>query len=309
MSTCLTTVLDGIISNSKLKTPSELKIKVTKQDTPLEGRNWFDLRVASGQTISILSDANDAYFMDSLGTNLGKTISFVDNQTIRVFCSNANYEISIPNKYAIINISTLNYPAVFSNFFTIDTEDMQYLTNMQQFMCQANNTKGKLEYITKTNPNLASINISYTKVEGDIESLKNCPNLTHIRLSNNNGLYGDISVLQHLPYIQLAGFNADIGVYGDIGVLANCPNLTYFNGPALSGFNNLEGNISVFASLPDLYHLNLASEKNISGNISVFSNNTNLSYLNLSNTTVTGSINSLAPCNGLQRCFLMVTRI
>ena len=78
MSTCLTTKLDGVVTDKDFRAPSEFRIKVKKQNNYIQVRSWFTLNSRVNQTVKIINEADgeDNYFFDINGNNFGKSIDF-----------------------------------------------------------------------------------------------------------------------------------------------------------------------------------------------------------------------------------------
>ena len=102
MNKCLVTKLNGSCNNTNLLRIGEMRVHFAKVDSPTAS--------TQGKTFSFAKDAEleiigNAYFTDeNLSANLGKkiTIPAMDDQGF--FVSNANCDVAILNKYALVKL-------------------------------------------------------------------------------------------------------------------------------------------------------------------------------------------------------------
>lgn len=298
MSTCLTTRLDGVVSGSNLRTPSEFRIKVTRQSDYSSGRAWFWLNSIADQTVSIINETNgNNYFYDENNVNLGKTVDVVANVAKKIFCSNGTYEISIPNKYAIFNLDAGRFVTNPYKFFSFDVKELSYITTMNILLFAGTAMTGDIKYLAH-NTTLHDITADATKLYGDIGSLKTLTNLQYCRFNYCSDIYGNISVAQYLPDLRGFEFLNCPNVYGNLSALANCLNLEWVQFPSTIGQGNITGDISALANHNKIIGFVCEDEPNVTGDISVFKTNTEYlqSLYFWRSSGVFGDIAELAPC-------------
>ena len=303
MSTCLTTKLDGVVTDKDFRAPSEFRIKVTKQDNYIQVRSWFTINSRVNQTIKIINEADgeDNYFFDINGNNFGKSVDCQALVNRQVYCSNGNYEISIPNKYAIATFDMGRYSPRM-DFFTFDIDELKYIVGLQTWNTSGVTAKGDLKSLAQ-NTTLQNLTLERTNVKGDIGDLKTLTKMQYIRLAADNDVTGDISVIEHMPDLRNLEIGGCIGITGNLSSFTNCPRLSWVNLPNVTGMINITGDISAFANKNEMVSLYCQNEPEVEGDISVFSTNTSkLVNLYISGCNLSGDIDSLATCNRIANC-------
>lgn len=301
MSTCLTTVLDGVVNDKDLRKPGELRIIVTKQENYIQSRAWLSLGSYVNQTITLINDKDSGspnYFFDAQGTNLGTSVDLSGGVLRVIYCTNGNYEISIPNKYMLYQLNTLR-AAPQMDFFTIDIEELKYNSNLMALEISGTTSKGDIKALA-TCSTLNDLTVERTNVKGDLEDLSTLENLLYMRFAWSQNVTGNLAVIENMPLLRNFETLGCIGITGNISSFASCPELRWVCTPCVTGMPSVEGNISAFANAPLLQHLEIRQEPKVTGNINVVANNTsNLVYLSFAGCNVEGDIADLENCNRL----------
>jgi len=300
MSTCLTTKLDGVVTDKDFRAPSEFRIKVKKQDNYIQVRSWFTLNSRVNQTVKIINEADgeDNYFFDINGNNFGKSIDFQALTARQVYCSNGTYEISIPNKYAIATFDMGRY-APMMDFFTFDIDELKYIPGMNAWNTSGVAAKGDIKSLAQ-NTTLQNITLERTNVKGDIEDLKTLVNTRYIRFTVCNDVSGDVAVVEHMPELRNLEIFGCTGIHGNMSSFSNCSHFQWLVLPSVAGMINISGNISSLANKNELITFQCENEPNLVGDISVFKTNTNnLQNIYVSNCDLEGDVAELATCNRL----------
>lgn len=301
MSTCLTTVLDGVVNDKDLRKPGELRIIVTKQENYIQSRAWLSLGSYVSQTITLINDKDSGspnYFFDAQGTNLGTSVDLSGGVLRVIYCTNGNYEISIPNKYMLYQLNTLRATPQM-DFFTVDIEELKYNSNLKNLEISGTTSKGDIKALA-TCSTLNDLTVERTNVKGDLEDLDTLENLLYMRFAWSQNVTGDLAVIKNMPLLRNVEILGCIGITGNISSFASCPELRWVCTPCVAGMPSVKGDISAFANAPLLQHLEIRNEPKVTGNINVVADNTsNLMYLSFYGCDVEGDIADLVNCNRL----------
>ena len=262
MKKCLITKLKGSVDNNSLLKLGEMRIKVSEDSSNTPSRHKIALTFYEDTVLSIIG--NGYFTNDSLSANNGKSISVKANVQTELYVSNGNFEISIPNKYA------LTYLRIYPSYISVNIEDLKYSSE------------------------LTNITITETPSYGDISALRNLTKLTHIGAFVCNEIYGDISALSNLIGLTTLGLNGT-KVSGDISALSNLTSLINLD---ISN-TNISGDISVLSSLTGLIAFD-ATNTSVSGNISALSNLIGLTRFAIPGTNISGDISALQSLTSLQ---------
>ena len=224
MNRCLVTKLNGSVDNTSLLRIGEMRIGISKIDSPNHWTQGFRITV---NKLTVLEIIGDGYFTDvNLTANNGKKITLNPNVYEKVYVSNGNFEVAILDKYALVAI------------FDYDTYDEGNSTYSQKN--KSISDIGFFKYSTA----LTSLGLSNTNLSGDIANLKNLTALTILKLSNTN-ISGDIANLKNLTALTNLGLsNAQIPLTGEISALST---LSKCSTISLS-FSKLTGDLAI---LPD----------------------------------------------------------
>lgn len=262
MEKCLITKLKGSVDNNSLLKLGEMRIKVSEDTSNTPSRHKIVLTFYEDAVLSIIG--NGYFTNDSLSANNGKSISVKAYVQTELYVSNGNFEISIPNKYA------LTYFRIYASNISVDIEDLKYSTE------------------------LTSIILSETPSYGDISALSNLTKLTYIGAFMCTKIYGDISALSNLTGLTNFGL-VSTKISGDISVLSNLTGLTMFT----ISETNVSGDISALSNLTGLTNFDLANT-NIMGDIASLQSLTGLTDFGINDTNVSGDIASLQSLTSLQ---------
>ena len=224
MNRCLVTKLNGSVDNTSLLRIGEMRIGISKIDSPNHWTQGFRITV---NKLTVLEIIGDGYFTDvNLTANNGKKITLNPNVSEKVYVSNGNFEVAILDKYALVGI------------YDYDTYSEGNSTYSQKN--KSISDIGFFKYSTA----LTSLGLSNTNLSGDIANLKNLTALTILKLSNTN-ISGDIANLKNLTALtNLELSNAQIPLTGEISALST---LSKCSTISLS-FSKLTGDLAI---LPD----------------------------------------------------------
>lgn len=224
MNRCLVTKLNGSVDNTSLPRIGEMRIGISKIDSPNHWTQGFRFTV---NKLTVLEIIGDGYFTDvNLTKNKGKKITLNPNANETVYVSNGNFEVAILDKYALV--------AVF---------DYDSYSEGNSTYSQKNKSISDIGFF-KYSTALTDLGLSNTNISGDIADLKNLTALTRIELSNTN-ISGDIANLKNLTALTiLALFNKQIPLTGEISALSTlskCSTISLL-------FSKLTGDLAI---LPD----------------------------------------------------------
>ena len=272
MEKCLVTKLNGSSDNSELLKVGEMRMKISKVESPTYVTQGFFILVSKPTTLEIIGEG---YFTDStLTENKGKTLVIDVNNNNTFWVSSNDVEIAILEKYSINKMNILFQGAnSFGNNKSINIDDLKYslgLTTLSLPMTQVSGDIANLKNLT----GLVSLDLSSTQVSGDIANLKNLTALTYLSFNNVSQVSGDIANLKNLTGLTQLQLN-NTKVSGDI---ANLKNLTA------------------------LTHLYIESNAQVSGDVEVFSGMKNIVYISLKRCTLTGDLSKI-PDNCKFICF------
>lgn len=263
MGKCLVTKLNGVVDNSSLLKIGEMRIHISRVDSPTEETQSLCFQAAAQCKLTIIGDG---YFTDStLSENKGNTIILDNTGRKDVYVSNGDFDISIENKYVLKDICFAKFstavpsPAVNKS---ISIDDIKHSTELMK------------------------LRISATNTTGDCSSLKNLSKLNEFKATKSL-IHGDLSVLKDkttLGFIQLSFCN----VSGDLIYFQNLTNLTALQ------LNNtsVKGNLSSLSALTKLTYISVTS---VEGDVSSLNNLNALTVLQSDKSSITGDISKLPP--------------
>ena len=179
MNGCLVTKLNGSVDNTSLLRIGEMRIGISKIDSPNHWTQGFSINV---NKLTVLEIIGDGYFTDiNLTANKGKKITLNPNVSERVYVSNGNFEVAILDKYALVSIIDYDTYSPGNSTYSQKNKSISDI--------------GFFKYST-TLTNLILVN---TNISGDIANLKNLTALTSLALYNTQiPLTGEISALSTL---------------------------------------------------------------------------------------------------------------
>lgn len=312
MSTCLITKLDGVVNDSSLRAPSEFRIKIKKQDTYNQARSWISMTFRKEVTVSIINEKlseneteNSNYIFDANGINYGKSTKFNGNVIRTIYLTNGNYELSIPDKYALGTFSTGRFSPQY-DFFNFDIEELKYVPTIQTLQSSGTNAKGDIKALNYCTA-LQDLTLERTNVKGDLEDIADLINLKWIRFAVDADITGDISIIENMPDLRNLEIFGCIGITGNLSSFTNCSMLSWVQLPNVAGMGNIKGDIAALANKTNLVYFSCINEPKVTGDIAAFAtitdttNNVNniLQQLYLSSDDLEGDIADLAPCQRL----------
>ena len=224
MNRCLVTKLNGSVDNTSLPRIGEMRIGISKIDSPNHWTQGFRFTV---NKLTVLEIIGDGYFTDvKLTENKGKKITLNPNVNENVYVSNGNFEVAILDKYALVSIFDYDSYSEGNSTYSQKNKSISDI--------------GFFKYSTA----LTNLGLSNTNISGDIANLKNLTALTRIELNNTN-ISGDIANLKNLTALtNLRLSNAQIPLTGEISALST---LSKCSTISLS-FSKLTGDLAI---LPD----------------------------------------------------------
>ena len=199
MNRCLVTKLNGSADNTSLLRIGEIRIGISKIDSPNHWTQGFNIVV---NKLTVLEIIGDGYFTDvNLTANNGKKITLNPDVNEKVYVSNGNFEVAILDKYALVSI--LDYDT-YSEGNSTYSQKNKSISDI-----------GIFKYSTA----LTSFGFGNTNISGDIANLKNLTALTNLRLYNKQiPLTGEISALSTLSKCRTISLSFS-KLTGDLAIL------------------------------------------------------------------------------------------
>ena len=229
MNKCLITKLNGSSNNSKILRLGELRIGISKIDSPNRNTQCLDIIVNEETTLEIVGDG---YLTEaSLEANNGKKKTLNPSIHNYVYVSNGNFEVAILNKYALVqftdydsnNMGDSAYPV--KNKSLSDISIFKYCKALVYLNLSNTQVSGDISNLN-TLTDLTYLSLSNTQVSGDISNLNTLTALTELYLYNTQ-VSGDISNLNTLTALtELYIHNTQVPITGDIGKLSTLTKLT-----------------------------------------------------------------------------------
>lgn len=199
MGKCLVTKLNGVVENNSLLKIGEMRIIMKRIASPSYMSQGFTVTFTEDVLLEIIGDG---YFTnETLSENKGKTKKFLANQMYSFWVSNGDYEISIPNKYAIANIYFYPMP---ENGTLSEEQLYSKATDLSYF-----------KYSKKMN----AISIQSKESTGSLDDLAECLSLSNITLSKAINIYGNISSLSKLTALKRLSLIDNQKITGDLASL------------------------------------------------------------------------------------------
>lgn len=199
MNRCLVTKLNGSVDNTSLLRIGEMRIGISKIDSPNHWTQGFRITV---NKLTVLEIIGDGYFTDvNLTANNGKKITLNPNVGEKVYVSNGNFEVAILDKYALVGIYDYDSYSEGNSTYSQKNKSISDI--------------GFFKYSTA----LTSLGLSNTNLSGDIANLKNLTALTSLLLSNAQiPLTGEISALSTLSKCRTISLSLS-KLTGDLAIL------------------------------------------------------------------------------------------
>lgn len=253
MGKCLVTKLNGTVNDGSLLRLGEMRIHISKIDSPTGQTQGFTFSFTKNTDLEILGDG---YFTDkTLSENKGKKIT-IGNIDTYVYVSNGDFDVCILDKYSVKDIymhsTELDQTYKKDGVKTFDISQLKFSKNLEMlvgfhdvlvgnisslknclkltglFVSDNTGLTGDINSL-KDKTLLANLEMSYNKVEGDISNLSNLVNLKTLDFNFCKGIYGNIASLKDLSKVKELNLEYCI-VNGDLSqVNANCcyVDLTY----------------------------------------------------------------------------------
>lgn len=247
MNRCLVTKLNGSVDNTSLLRIGEMRIGISKVNSPNHWTQGFSIIV---NKLTVLEIIGDGYFTDvNLTANNGKKITLNPNVAQKVYVSNGNFEVAILDKYALVAMLDYDTYSVGNSTYSQKNKSIsdigifKYSTALTTLILANTNISGDIANL-KTLTALTTLSIRNANVSGDIANLKNLTNLTVLTLFNTQ-VIGDIANLKTLTALtSLELSNQQIPLTGEISALSTlskCKTMSF-------QYSKLTGDLAI---LPD----------------------------------------------------------
>lgn len=255
MNKCLVTKLNGSSDNTNLLKIGEMRVLMKKVDSPDKNSRGIQLIVNKEANLGIIGDG---YFTDETFTeNKGRTFNVQPNTLTKVYVSNTDCELSIPDKYSLVtfidqatsgnplqknkeisNIDIFKYSYNLTNLnianssISGDIKDLKSLSLLDTLVIPYTNVTGNINSLISCTK-LRSVLLVNTKEPfvGDMGSFKNASNLKNISIKNAK-LYGDLATLP--ASLRFASFDSDRG-----------SSFTWSSRPSSANIIAIEGNANL----------------------------------------------------------------
>ena len=236
---CLVTKLKGVVNDDSLYKLGEFRLKKERCEDWDAASQCFLVQFEKDEVLTIVGDG---YFTDATGiNNEGKIKNVSANTETKVYVSNGDFEIAIPDKYNL-NILTLNDGNVGSSKYASSKKivggirSLSYSGKLHNFTLNAIQELGDISELHGLN-SIQYMYGNYSSVSGDIASLKDYTNLVDISFPGAYGIYGNVDSLSKLVNLSMLNLEGNMQMTGDISVFKSMPNLMRVN----LGASTLEG--------------------------------------------------------------------
>ena len=224
MNKCLVTKLNGSSNNSELLRLGEMRIGISKVDSPNHWTQGLSIRV---NKLTVLEIIGDGYFTDeNLTANNGKKITLNPGVYNKVYVSNGNFEVAILDKYALVVMIDYDTYSEGNSIYSQKNKSIsdigifKYCKALTSLLLPNTQVSGDIANF-KTLTALTKLELPNTQVSGDIASLKTLTALTSLSLSNQQiPLTGEISALSTLSKcktmsLQFSKLTGDLAILPD----------------------------------------------------------------------------------------------
>lgn len=229
MGKCLVTKLNGTVNDSSLLRLGEMRIHISRIDSPTGQTQGMTFSFTKNTDLEILGDG---YFTDStLSENKGKKIT-IGNTTTYVYVSNGDFDVCILDKYSVKDIymhsTKVDQTYKKDGVKTFDISQLYYCTNIKTLVAPHDVLIGDISSLKNCSKlNILLINDN-SKISGDISVLKDKTLLTNLNMGYSK-LEGDISNLSNLVNLEKLDFNYCRGIYGNIASLKDLSKVKELN--------------------------------------------------------------------------------
>lgn len=284
MNKCLVTKLKGSSNNTELLKIGEMRIKFSKSPSTTSGKG-FSLKFKETVTINILGEG---YFTDSAySENKGNTLVCNKDTLTKVYVSNHDMEISIPNKYALTSLYSndkfgANSSKVMSAY--LDLDSLKYSKGMDFLVVDGFHVTGNIDSLKELS-SLMYLNLNNSEATGNSNALKNLVKLTYLSLNNTN-FEGNIDAFKDLASIGVLSLNNTklSGNIDSIKELSNLSSLNLIN-------TNITGSIDSLSKAKKLIGFSLQNANSkYTGSINSFNDFTRLNSISIQYAKLTGDL-------------------
>lgn len=288
---CLVTKLKGTVDDTSLLKMGEMRLKKSRVSSWNDRAQSFVIAFNEPVTLSIIGDG---YFTDKEGTaNKGKDLSISAGSSVDVYVSNGDFEISIPNKYALSRFnfnsgeSDDTLDAEMNKSKSFDVASLNYSHALAYLSLYSTGAYGDargwnfpmLENVYLGNSDIVlntkalgtfklvkEVNAGKLNIDGDISELSGLTAIQILNLSETD-INGDVASLSDLDKLQVLMLNNCASVYGNLSSFVKLTKLTRLS----ISYTGVTGSIDSLSALADLSSLSVAG-LNISGDISKLPN-------------------------------------
>lgn len=176
------------------------------------------------------------------------------------------------------------------------------LVKLRFFMINSPYTTGELS-VFQGAAELLGLDLTSTKVSGDLACLENLTKLSELRLLSSTKVFGDLSRLSKATRLTSLSLG-QTQVSGDLWQIENATELRSLH----LGFIKVTGNLAALQKARRLMYLNLASTE-VLGDLSNLESARRLHTLQLQNTSVAGDLSGLRKATALRWLLLSNTEV
>lgn len=229
---CLVTKLTGAVSDNTLKKIGEMRVCVSKVETPSSTTQKFTVTFNKDAKVEIVGNG---YFTDSsLATNNGKSVSITNGEQKDLYVSNGDFEIAITDKYS------LTYLQIAKGMYVKDIADFKYSNDLVRLFVNSQKSGGDLSAL-EDKEQLITLYCNNSSVTGDLSSLGKCTKMQSLFIYNSS-VTGDLSSLKEMTNLEEI-YALNTTLKGDLSSLSKMPNLN-----VLQAENLVYGNINALTS-------------------------------------------------------------
>lgn len=194
MNKCVVFRLLEEVNNDSLRKLGELRLVVNKLDAPnygagSSGTQRFTIISSQVQTLKCL---NGGSFTDGSGTPTAQSQGLSANVSAVLVVYNNNYEIQVPNKYALKTLTLAASGGADVSALSVNLDELTGCNELTSIRSINENTMGNISSLSLL-PALTTLQILNSAVEGDIKDVPT--SCTDISFADSHAVSGDIKSL------------------------------------------------------------------------------------------------------------------
>ena len=282
MTQCLVTKLKGAVSDSSLTRLGELRIGVSRVDSPTRQTQSFTFSFFKSAQLEIIGEG---YFTDvNLTANNGKTQTIQANTPTTVYVSNGDFEVAVLDKYSLRSLSFSGIEdyaqSAQMNNRSLNIDDLRYSTSVISLTLSSSQVTGDLSSLSGLTA-LTSLALSNSQVTGNLSSLSGLTALTSLALSNSQvtGNLSSLSGLTEMMHLTLTNSQ----VTGDLSSLSGMTKMIDFEFTGIT----VTGNLSSLSAMSGLVNL---TANGIEGDLNSLYGMSKLKIFVSNNSNITGDL-------------------